>query len=263
MSEFLVNGKHFLRNHIWFENANDYKINGNYDVLIVHGNPEKLEKIGKYKCQSELQRTGISDLTKSEEELFGLLSKTVRRHVNRAKRENVQFKVYRDEISINAVMDEFAAMYHEMFMEKGIKGIFLDIDTLRVYAKENALIVTSVEIEGQITQFIAYITDQTHVRALNKCSLFRNVDKETQNAIGRADKYQQWMDMLVCKELGIKEFDWGGISSFENPNGIDQFKMQFGIEPREYYNITCICSFRAKVYYGIKKVLDFITCRSH
>lgn len=263
MSEFFVKGKHFVRKHVWFENANDFRIDGNYDVVIFHGNPNKLERIGKYKCQSELQRTGISDLTKSEEELFSQLSKSIRNHVNRSKRENVQFRVYCDEASINAVMDDFAAMYHEMFVEKGMKDIFLNVNNLRAYAKQDALLVTSVEIGGQITGFNAYVIDKTHARCLNGCSLFRNVDKETQNAIGRADEYLHWRDMLLCKNMGITEYDWGGLVSFENPNGIDQFKMKFGIEPREYYNITCICSFRAKVYYGIKNAWNLITCRNH
>lgn len=255
MSEFLVKGKHFARNHIWFETVPDYQIDTNCDVIVIHGNPTPVSRIGKHSCKVELQRTGISDLTLSEEALFGLVSKSIRNHINRSKRENVEVHVYRTEAEIESILVAFAEMYHGMFLEKGMADRFLEVNDLRAYAKKNVLIVTTASINGEVVKFNAHIHNGTYARGLYGCSHFRTVDKETRNAIGRAGEYLDWMDLLYCKELGITEYDWGGLSSFENPNGIDKYKMKFGIEFREYYNITCYCSPRAKAYYWVKGLL--------
>lgn len=53
----------------------------------------------------------------------------------------------------------------------------------------------------------------------------------------------------------LKEYDWGGIASYESPNGIDKFKMSFGGEYRKYYNLFCNCSFTARAYAKIRKLL--------
>ena len=56
------------------------------------------------------------------------------------------------------------------------------------------------------------------------------------------------------KQIGVKEYDWGGIASYESPNGIDKFKMSFGGEYRKYYNLFCNCSFMARAYAKIRKL---------
>lgn len=53
----------------------------------------------------------------------------------------------------------------------------------------------------------------------------------------------------------LKEYNWGGIASYESSNGIDKFKMSFGGEYRKYYNLFCNCSFTARVYAKIRKLL--------
>lgn len=52
---------------------------------------------------------------------------------------------------------------------------------------------------------------------------------------------------LLLKEMGVKEYDWGGIASCDESNGIDRFKMSFGGRYNEDYNLYAACSLRAKV----------------
>ena len=80
-------------------------------------------------------------------------------------------------------------------------------------------------------------------------------DNAMRNAIGRANKYLHWNDWLLLKKMGIVEYDWGGIASYDNPNGIDKFKMSFGGEYRKYYNISSTCSLRAKLYHKLRKMI--------
>lgn len=51
----------------------------------------------------------------------------------------------------------------------------------------------------------------------------------------------------MLKEMGVKEYDWGGIASCDESNGIDRFKMSFGGRYNEDYNLYAACSLRAKV----------------
>lgn len=255
MSEFLMLGRHFSVNHVWFETAQNFPFRNHYDILIIHGNLEPCDKLGKNRCKTELQRTCISDLTKSEEELFHLMSSSTRGHINRCIRKDVMISAYCHEADILTVLDNFSETYHGMFLEKGIPDKFLPLEELKAYAHSNSLLITTAEIDGQPVQYHAYITDKTHSRLLYSCSRFRSANDELRRLTGWANDYLHWKDMLYCKQQGIKEYDWGGISSFENPNGIDKYKMKFGVEFREYYTITCRVSLRAKAIYQVKRLL--------
>ena len=146
-------------------------------------------------------------------------------------------------------------MYHEMYEEKGLHGHYLQVSELKEYAKQNALIITTAEINNKVVVYHSYIKDDLHSRFLQSCSEFRVADNAMRNAIGRANKYLHWNDWLLLKKMGIVEYDWGGIASYDNPNGIDKFKMSFGGEYRKYYNISSTCSLRAKLYHKLRKMI--------
>ena len=248
MSEFLVKTRHFTTKHVWFIDESDEIEKGKYDKLVVHGYLKQLNMVGNYRCHSLLQRTLISDLSLSEEELWSITTKTVRNEINRSIRENVGISVYRGQEISDDLLNKFNVMYHDMYEEKGMSGYYLPISELKEYADKDALVITTSEIDGMIVVYHSYITDGYHSRFLHSCSEFRVVDNAMRNAIGRANKYLHWSDWLYLKQMGVIEYDWGGIESYEEPNGIDKFKMAFGGKYNEYYNLFCDCSFRAKIY---------------
>lgn len=53
-------------------------------------------------------------------------------------------------------------------------------------------------------------------------------DKGLVNAIGRANKYLHWQDILYFKEKGMKSYDWGGCGEEEAVANISSFKRKFG-----------------------------------
>lgn len=217
MSEFLVKSKHFTTKHIWFENQID-KINaGAGDRLIIHGYPVQKEMVGRFKCNATPQETLISDISLDEDELWSITTKTVRNEINRSKRENVGVSVYRGGKVSDGLLNQFNIMYHDMYEEKGMPGHYLPINELKEYADKNALIITASEIEGNTVVYHSYLTDGYHSSFLHSCSEFRVADKAMRNAIGRANKYLHWNDWLYLKHSGIIEYDWSGISSYENP----------------------------------------------
>lgn len=254
MSQFLVQGKHLSTNYVWFENADDFVVSGGYDRLVLHANPSEIEYIGKYKCKVSPQDTLISDLSQSEEELWSATAKSVRNEINRGKREEVQIQIFRADEITEHLLNGFAKMYQEMYQEKGMPHQFLNITDLKIYAENDALVVTTASINENIVVYHSYIKDDIHSRSLHSCSEFRVQDNATRRAIGRANKYLHWSDLLCLKEMGVQEYDWGGISSYDNPNGIDEFKMSFGGVHRRYYNLSCACSPLAKFYELYKKI---------
>lgn len=254
MSDFLVKSKYFTTKHIWFVTECEKFNGGGYDKLIIHGAPKMENRIDRFKCIVIPQETLISDLTLAEENLWGLTTKTVRNEINRSKRENVGIKTYKGKEISDTILDEFNRMYHAMYEEKGMPGHYLPINELKVYAANDALVITKAIIGDKTVVYHSYITDNVHSRFLHSCSEFRVADNAMKNAIGRANKYLHWNDWLYLKQMGVREYDWGGIASYESPNGIDKFKMSFGGEYRKYYNLFCNCSFLAKAYAKMREL---------
>ena len=61
-------------------------------------------------------------------------------------------------------------------------------------------------------------------------------DNSKRNLAGRMNKLLHAKDMIWFKEKGYTLYDWGNISSSENPNGIDKFKISFGGDVVTLYN---------------------------
>ena len=231
------------------------KLMGGYDKLIIHGYPMQKEMVGKFKCIATPQETLISDLSLSENDLLAVTTKTVRNEINRSKREDVGISVYRGKEISDDLLNKFNIMYHAMYEEKGMQGYYLPIKEQKEYATKGALIITTSEIEEKKVVYHSYITDGYHSRFLHSCSEFRVADNAMRNAIGRANKYLHWNDWLYLKQQGVVEYDWGGIASYEMPNGIDRFKMSFGGQYVKYYNLFCDCSIAARVYAELQKII--------
>ena len=138
--------------------------------------------------------------------------------------------------------------------KKGIEGMVFPIKELEGYIKAGQLLVSVALIGGKPAVFRSYVFGEGNSRFLHSCSEFRAVDNNARNSIGRANKYLHWKDFQHLSKLGVKHYDWGGISSLSNPNGIDIFKLSFGAEPVSYYNITVPVSLRFKTYFACDKL---------
>lgn len=256
MSRFLVRGKYLTTEHIWFEKVLESNITSDYKV--IHGCSKEIADFHGYNSNINKQETLISDLNYSEDELFSMLNKTVRNEINRSKREEVYTKVWnsRDIEKNMEILNKFSQMYENMYKEKGMSGHSLNLNELKEYIKRDAITITTASIDSKIVVFHSYIHDNKHARLLHSCSEFREIDNTMRNAIGRANKYLHWNDFIHFKQIGIEEYDWGGIESFDNPNGIDKFKISFGGLHKVYYNIKFICSWRARLYIEVKKYFN-------
>lgn len=249
-------GSHFKTCHIWFEqfSSNEdlsrlkQECFGN-DCLVVHANEIPLVT-GSIK-----QESLFSDLYMSDSQLLSLMTKTIRNEINRAERENVEVEYYSNESDCFEVLNAFSKMYREMYEQKGLKGIELPVKELSGYIKAKQLLISCAKIDGKPIVFHSYVYGDRNSRLLHSCSEFRTEDNATRNAIGRANKYLHWRDMLYLKNNAVMNYDWGGVSSLSNPNGIDQFKLSFGATPLVYFNFTIPLTIKYKVYSFLSHIL--------
>ena len=243
-------GKILKRNHIWFDNISklsELKAEDmNCDEIIIHGN--KTTFSGR-NIDIEPQNSLITDLTLDDEDLIKQFSKTVRNEINRSRKDGVKCMVYTSEdvLENEQIISSFESLYISMYHEKGMEGMHLDLGEIKGYCLNKSFILTGAQIDEKTIVYHSYIFNDVQCRLLHSCSEFRIEDNVMRNAIGRANKYLHWEDMLLFKDRGIVTYDWGGISSLEEPNGIDKFKMSFGGKPIAYYNIHIACSLTQKL----------------
>ena len=250
MLEIGYKGKVFNNVHVWFSNPS-YLSERKCDFCLYHGIPKLHDKGNAYTIQKSL----LTDLTKTEDTLFASFEKSVRYEINRSKRDGNSTRIYMpNEIHNNKdLLNSFADCYAQMYRSKGMKGE-LSLSELQAYAFYNSLYISVVSLGDETLVYHSYVADYENIRLLHSCSTFRNADDSSvRTQIGRANRHLHWDDILYFRKMGIKIYDWGGIHSVEEPNGIDKFKMSFGGTPTEYYNEKIPYSLKAKLYAWIIK----------
>ncbi len=243
-------GRLLSKEQIWFE-SHSVTPKSACDVITLFGNDKPItgEKNTK-------QYSLVNDLSLGLDSL--MLSKTVKNEINRSQRENVIVKQLNSAQlkSSRSVLQDYGEMYHGMYESKGMPNEHLNIHDVEMYLSADCFLLTIAYIDNEPMVYHGYIYGDGHCRLLHSCSNFRINDKEVRNAIGRANKYLHWEDMRYFLEYGIASYDWGGVSSLDEPSGIDKFKMAFGGQPVEYYNITINNSIKARLLKAIYKLKE-------
>lgn len=218
---------------IWFAEEED-KPQEKADVLFFHGISDK--KDDKY-CLSTTFHTLITDLKLSNEELLSQINKNVRYEIRRNTKEPVEYRTYTSKQLLDNpdVVRSFTDMYRIMYKEKGINQE-ISSTQLEAYLNQNAFFLTGIFSEDTPLVFHSYIVGKNQVRLLHSVSDFRSENADA-NLIARANKRLHWEDICMFQEQGVQIYDWGGVSSLDNPNGIDAFKFKFGGNPLTYFNV--------------------------
>jgi lipid II:glycine glycyltransferase (peptidoglycan interpeptide bridge formation enzyme) len=235
----VVYKKKFLKvNQIWYPNKTTIsellKQRRKADILFVHGVSVEETK-GSFRGSSEYH-TCVTNLEESQEELQKKINKNVRYEIRRSVKDQIEVKYYtKSELENNKeLLSTFSDIYEKMYQSKGMDTKF-NMESVIKYLEQDSIIFSAVIHEGEIIIFHSYIYDGKDTRFLHSASCFRESDDQAM--IGRANKHLQWEDMLYFKNRGFKVYDWGGISDFDNPNGIDEFKLKFGGDRLTYYNV--------------------------
>lgn len=231
------------------------------DLYFLHGVTKEDEMPlpkKKYAIISEFH-SQICSLSQPEDEILAQINKSEKYQIRKSERDGGTVRMFtgqelrEDPGAVNGLSD----MYEEMYREKGTPKAFNRVQ-FDEYLKQDCIVLSAVYQEGVPLVFHSYVTDKDQARLLHSVSEFRNPDVEA-NLIGRANKRLHYEDMLYFKRNGLKYYDWGGISSLTEPNGIDVFKMKFGGETVTYTNIICGGSFLGKLAVTALKLKDRIS----
>lgn len=228
---------------VWFASKED-KEQEKADIVFFHGMSEA--STGKNSVSVPFH-TLITDLTVSTEEMHSSINKTVQYQIRRNAKDSVTCKVFTSqEMLLNhLVIEQLADLYEIMYREKGNKKS-LNMRQIQAYLKRDSIVLTGVFEEDKPLVFHSYIVGEDQVRLLHSVSDFRSESADA-SLIARANKRLHWEDICMFKNQGKKIYDWGGISSLDNPNGIDEFKLKFGGSPLTYYNIYKGASLLGKI----------------
>lgn len=249
--DLIVKGRFLIRRHIWFENIEKLeslqKIEEGYDEIVIHGNHNPIH--GK-NIRCEKQESLITDLTEEKDNLWSKMSSTIRNEINRSNKEGIIARIYDfEQLNNNSgIIDSFVDMVENMYAEKGLQGRHISKNELYGYISNKALIISEVLYADRSLVYHSYVVDGRNCRLLHSCSEFRNTDSELKKTIGRANKFLHWEDINYFKEHNYLSYDWGGIQSYDKPNGIDTFKMAFGGKHIQYYNIYRFRSLASKLH---------------
>jgi lipid II:glycine glycyltransferase (peptidoglycan interpeptide bridge formation enzyme) len=217
-------------------------------------------KINKKNIITDLDYTILTDLRESEDSLLSKIKKNVAYEIKRAKNENIKISRFfsKDLLEHNDILNDFELVYFEFSKLIGLNEVekAYDKPTINSYIENDCFLLTCAEYEnGKV--YHAYVCDDKNTVLIFSASDFRsgNVDKAL---AGRANKLLHWNDILYFKENGLFLYDWGNISSIDNPNGIDRFKMSFGGTPTKIYNIFVANSFFGHLLICGKKLVNKI-----
>lgn len=219
---------------IWFQKKVE-KVEANSLILRymrVENVPRRLSK------GADVSLTLWSDLTLDEEQLLLAMRKQVRYEIRRAEKENITFEIWdSNERKINSVLEEFHSVYNNFCKVAGYYDIINDFNEKRIvsYAEYKCVTITIAKFENGAVYHL-YVHDENVALLMYSASDFRNENVDS-NLAGRANKLLHYKDMLTFKNRGIGIYDWGNVSSFEEPNGIDNFKLGFGGKKKIVYNV--------------------------
>lgn len=206
--------------------------------------------------QNDPFKTVWSDLRKSEDEILAGASKTIKYEVNKCMKEDVTVSFTPDEAEVSfpvEVLDEFEVSYIEFAKSLDNDELLeaYDRHRLEVLMKGGHLLISKASALG-INVYHVYAWGCEASCLLFSVSNFRT-DSSLSNLAGRMNKMLHIKDMRWLREKGVYWYDWGNISRLGQQSGIDQFKVSFGGEIVEQYNVLKGMTFKGKLLVFARK----------
>ncbi len=226
MIDIIYKKKRINIRSIWFCNEVS-KSYAKRDIDIFH------DSFGTFGFSSKHESL-ICNLNQEENELFRNISKNYRYEINKTQKDDFSIKFY-NSIELNRdinILANFESEYRVFTKDKRIKNTF-NKKAIRKYIDSGALYLSSIVFNNNTLAQHIYISNNNTARLLYSVSNFRRNNLNS-TQVGMANKRLHWEDIVHFKNLGLTTYDWGGISDFDNPNGIDNFKMKFGGNKIEY-----------------------------
>lgn len=212
--------------HVWFASEAELTACADgADLLFVHGS----EYTGlPHSVHLVAQRSLIKTLDGDTEAVFQSFGKHLRKFINRSISEGTTVRLLSGLEISDEVLDTCLTLYNKMKKDKGLPGTF-NTALAKQYAASGNLLVSLAVVDETVVGFKASIVDERHLRGWVSAFAFREEEFDAQ-VVSRAHQLLEWETMRYCCCNGITSYDFGGITSFDDPNGIDKFKMTFARE---------------------------------
>jgi len=210
------------------------------------------EPVPGYRCVEFY--TLLFDLRASVDTLFAAVRPEARRQIRKTTESGEV--AYEHFFPCGAQpLARFFSAYDELAAVKGLAA--LDRDVVELYARNGVLDLSMVrKTDGSELAWHANYRTPERARQLHSIAFFR-ADKAERNLVGRAHRYQTWMDILRFKDAGIPVFDLGGWyhgTSDEELLRINAFKEEFGGRVARQFICEKGVSLRGKTYVALRNI---------
>ncbi len=204
--------------------------------------------------------TLVVDLSQDPEALWGQMTPGTAYKVRRARDKDRVLCESAMPVRREA-LDGFEEIYSQFAAHKGLAP--LDRPFLDQLAADGCLELSWVrDRAGQRLASHAYYRDSDRSFLVHTVSLHRTLsDSGARNALGRANRYLFWWDMLRHREQGLKWFDFGGWypgKTDQDRLEINRFKEGFGGKVVREYNCEQILTLKGWIVLGTAALLNRI-----
>ncbi len=193
--------------------------------------------------------TRLIELQQDPKELLGRMNKATAYQIRRARDKDGTRCECLSPLSRDT-LDRFVEIYRRFAAIKGVAPV--DRPLLAQLAEDGFLEMSCAKTaDGTPVAYHAYYRDSGRSCLLYTVSLYQTLSESAaRNAVGRANRYLFWCDILRHREQGLKLFDFGGWypgSTDLERLDINRFKEGFGGRVVQEYNCERILSLRGRV----------------
>lgn len=196
-----------------------------YRAVVYDSYKGDLDKVPFYFFIHRTPHSAVTDLTEDLDVIEGKISKHVRQEIRKAIKDGYEF-------SSGYFYDEFVPYYNAFAEKKGI-DIRVSMDRLLHFGKPNP-IVTKASHNGVVLAMHVRGFDEEQKLVLGLYTASgRFFDGINPREASMANKFLQYNEFALFKEMGYTCFDWSGINvdpSNKAQYSIGEYKLSFGAE---------------------------------
>ena len=237
----------------YFDFENKEILNSTNDILCFNGLEEPIVTEFKneyHKCKTYI--TKLSPVLDKETYLSSFCTQ-IRRAVHKSERDNVVYEMRDSKDISNKDINIFSKHANKLYKELGLKSR-VNKSLVKIFRKNGNLKLSTTKLNDKYLTFHLYICDNKNTLGWYYISIRMN-DDINKNYVGIANRYNHFKDFMYFSNHGFETYDWGGVSSFDSPNGIDLFKYSFPGEKRYFYEQTIYKTRKGLLFAKIREKL--------
>ena len=188
-------------------------------IRMMHDLPQLSSILKEVNYEYEDHLNFLIDLTKDVDELWGLLYKSKRQAINKAKRIGVSVEEIEDK--------KLIPIFYELTRES-YRNSRVPLADISLFESAFDLLVP----KNMCKFFLAKYKDTYVASTCFLCykrlifDWYGGVDRDFSSC--RANEFLEWHSLKWCSENGYSIFDFGGAGKPDEPYGPRQFKKEFG-----------------------------------